>query len=192
MSLYLDPNGNIISDKLNKLETGIHSAHCDLHKYLPVPPDKQLRIDCNKIYTLIKDYKSLLEGILYEEDSVYFMVKDVGKAIVGKIVNPVKSISDGYNQEQFDEFNSSFNESDIELMIDKKVLEKDVDKYKMLLAHKLFPNLKKADKNMIYIRDYNDDYFVTTFNFTYLAANSSGKKIYSEVNLYHKYKFIKF
>jgi len=191
LSLYLDSDGNVISDKLNKLETGIHSAQCDLHKYLPVPSDKQLRIDCNKIYTLIKDYKSLLEGILYEEDNVYFMVKDVGKAIVAKVVKPVRCKGDGYENQSYIEYNSCFSENDIEKMVDKKVIEKNIDGHKMILTHKLFPNLKKANNNLLYVKDYDDDYFVTIFNFTYLAANSSGKKVYSEVNMYHKYKFIK-
>ena len=141
---------------------------------------------------MIKDYKSLLEGILYEEDNVYFMVKDVGKAIVAKVVKPVRCKGDGYESQSYSEYNSCFTENDIEKMIDKKVIEKDIDGHKMILAHKLFPNLKKADKNLIYVKDYDDGYFVAIFNFTYLAANSSGKKVYSEVNMYHKYKFIKF
>lgn len=192
LSIYLDSNGNVISDKLNKLETGIHSAHCSLHDYLMVPQGKQLRIDCNKIYTLIKDYKSLLEGILYEDDNVYFMVKDVGKAIIAKIVEP-KGVENNvgikiYNREIL----ASFSENDIQIMTDKKIIEKNVEGYKMILAHKLFPNLKKSDNNLIRVVDCEDGCFISTFEFTYLAANSSGKKVYSEVTMYHKYKFIKF
>ena len=191
LSIYLSPDGKIVSDKLNKLDSGIHSGYCNLQDYLIVPVDSCLRIDCNKIYTIIKDYKSLLEGILYENDSVYFVIKDVGNAIIGKITKPVEVKTDGYNGIDYKDTYSWFTEADIETLVDKKILEKNVEGYKMILSHKLFPNIKKMANSEINIRDYNDGCFIGNFNLSYTASNSSGKKIYSNIVISHKYKFIK-
>ena len=191
LSIYLSPEGIIVADKLYKMTSGIHSGYCKLQDYFIVPIDSYLRLDCNKIYLMIKDYKSSLMGILYEDNNIYFMVKDVGKCIIGKVVKPVKGEDDGYNGNSYKESCSNLSENDIEYLVSKKIIEKNVSGYKMIIAHKLFPNLKKSESNKINIYDYNDDCFIGEFSFNYLATNPSGKKIYSEVTLHHKYKFIK-
>ena len=191
-SIYLTEDGMVIPDKLNKLTSGIHYAESKLHNYLPVPEGKHLRLDCNKIYVIIKDFKSSFEGIVYEGDGVYFKVKDNGNIIVGKITKPAQIPKDGYeNVETVAVSLTKFKDDEIELMCDKKILEKNYKEYSMLLAHKLFPNLKKCEDNVISIYDYHDSYFVTDFALSYKAANSSGKKVYSELYIHHKYKFIK-
>lgn len=191
LSLYLTNDGYVIEDKLNKLTSGIHSAKCDLYKYFIIPEGMYLRLDCDKIYKVIKDYKSLLNGIVTDGKYVYFRIKDFGDVKIGMYTKQVKERSDGYNRNNYKTFTTIFSEDDIEALVDKKIINKQHGPYSMILSHKLFPNLKKCDNNNITIIDYGDDCFVSTFNFTYLASNSSGKKVYSEVNLYHKYKFIK-
>lgn len=192
LSIYLTPSGEVIEDNLNKLITGIHSGSCDLHKYLIVPLDSYLRLDCNKIYTVIKDYKSLFDGILYEEGNVYFVVRDVGNVIVGKIVQQFKPKEVGYSSHELVHNTMTyFNDDELELLIDKQVIEKKIEDYKMIVAHKLFPNIKKCESNNILIDDYGDGCFVATFMLEYSASNASGKKCYSQVVMHHKYKFIK-
>ena len=98
---------------------------------------------------------------------------------------------DGYNGNDFKEIYSSFTEDEIEKLTDKKVIEKNVEGYKMILSHKLFPNIKKSNNSTILIKDYNDGCFIGDFSISYTASNSSGKKIYSNIIICHKYKFIK-
>ena len=198
LSFYLDNQGKIFSDKLNKLENGIHCAESELTKYIPVPEEFSfLRLDSTKIYEVIKDYKSLLEGIFYKEDGIYFRIKDVGDVIFGKLVPgfnlPDNDIVHRVNMMLHpDEISieGKLYDDEIEALVDKQVVEKMVANYYMIVAHKLFPSIKKCNNNKIGIEDYRNGFFGGTFALEYDITNSSGKKRFSKLTTYHKYNFI--
>ena len=195
LSFYLTFDGDVIPDKLNKLTTGFHYAQCQLNEYLIVPIDAYLRLDCTKIYSVIKDYKSLLDGILYKDDGVYFKIRDVGDVIIGKIVEPFDyDKNDKVHQININslQIDGIINDNEMECLLDKEVLNKSVKEvYNMIICHKLFPSIKKSCSNGIYIEDYNDGFFGGTFIFNYNITNSSGKKLFSTMKTFHKYNFIK-
>ena len=107
-----------------------------------------------------------------------------------KIVEPI-DISD-YDFTDVSNSKSTFNNNEIDHLVDKNILTKTVDnRYSMILSHKLFPNMKKSSENKILINDIDDRYFISRFVFDYDAPNQSGKKLYSTVKLFHMYKFLK-
>ena len=192
-SIYLYKDGKIIGDKLNKLENGRHYGITELQKFIHVPfKDSCLRIDCERIYKVIKDYKKLIDGILYnlEDYYVYFIMKDMENIKFAKIVEPI-DISD-YDFTDISNSKSTFNTNEIDYLVDKNILTKTLyNRYSMILSHKLFPNMKKSSENKILINDIDDRYFTSRFVFEYDATNQSGKKLYSTVKLFHMYKFLK-
>lgn len=197
LSFYLDSGGKIISDKLNKLESGYHSAESELNRYIPVPENNFLRIDSTKIYDVIKDYKSLIDGIFYKDDNAYFKVRDVGDIVFGRFTKsfslptkyPTNRINMMLTPDNITKY-GKLHDDEIEVLIDKQILEKIVDKYHMIISHKLFPSLKKSSSVEIGIEEYNDAFFGGTFALCFDITNSSGKKCFSKLRTYHKYNFI--
>lgn len=192
LSIYLLKDGKIVEDKLNKLTTGRHYGITHLQEFIPVPDGSYLRIDCERIYSVIKDYKKLIDGIRYDYKDlyVYFIMRDMEDIKFAKIVEPV-DISK-YDFSDLPDTLGKFYEDEIDDLIDKQVLTKTIDdEYSMILTHKLFPNMKKSSNNEILINNIDNRYFIGRFVFNFNATNSSGKKLYSKVDLIHMYKFLK-
>lgn len=192
LSIYLLKDGKIIEDRLNKLTTGRHYGLTSLQEVFPVPDGSFLRIDCERIYSVIKDYKKLIDGIRYDFNDyyVYFIMKDMEDIKFAKIVEPI-DISK-YDFSDLPDTLGKFYEDELDELIDKHVITKTIDdKYSMILAHKLFPNIKKSTNNEILINDIDSRYFIGRFVFEFNATNQSGKKFYSKVTMMHMYKFLK-
>lgn len=197
LSFYLDFNGRIFSDKLNKLENGYHCAESEFYRYLPVPVNYFLRIDSTKIYEVIKDYKSLIDAIYYKDNNAYFKVRDVGDIVFGRFMEAF-ALPTNYATQRVNmmltpdtiDLEDKLCDDEVELLLDKQVLEKEIGDYRMIIAHKLFPSLKKSKSNKIGIEDYKNGFFGGTFALEFDITNSSGKKCFSKLTTYHKYNFI--
>ena len=121
---------------------------------------------------------------------VYFIMKDMEDIKFAKIVEPI-DISK-YDFSDLPDTLGKFYEDELDELIDKHVITKTIDdKYSMILAHKLFPNIKKSTNNEILINDIDSRYFIARFVFEFNATNQSGKKFYSKVTMMHMYKFLK-
>ena len=192
LSVYLLKDGKIIEDKLNKLTTGRHYGITSLQEVFPVPDGTNLRIDCERVYNVIKDYKKLIDGIRYDMKDfyVYFIMRDIDDIKFAKMVEPIDIIK--YDFDEKTDITSKLYDDEIDDLLDKHVLTKNVDdKYSMIIAHKLFPNMKKSSDNTILIKDIDNRYFTSNFVFNFDATNQSGKKLYSKVTMMHMYKFLK-
>lgn len=192
LSVYLLKDGKIIEDKLNKLTTGRHYGITSLQEVFPVPNGTNLRIDCERVYNVIKDYKKLIDGIRYDMKDfyVYFIMRDIDDIKFAKMVEPIDIIK--YDFDEKTDITSKLYDDEIDDLLDKHVLTKNVDdKYSMIIAHKLFPNMKKSSDNTILIKDIDNRYFTSNFVFNFDATNQSGKKLYSKVTMMHMYKFLK-
>lgn len=192
LSVYLLKDGKIIEDKLNKLTTGRHYGITSLQEVFPVPNGTNLRIDCERVYNVIKDYKKLIDGIRYDMKDfyVYFIMRDIDDIKFAKMVEPIDIIK--YDFDEKTGITSKLYDDEIDDLLDKHVLTKNVDdKYSMIIAHKLFPNMKKSSDNIILIKDIDNRYFTSNFVFNFDATNQSGKKLYSKVTMMHMYKFLK-
>lgn len=192
LSVYLLKDGKIIEDKLNKLTTGRHYGITSLQEVFPVPNGTNLRIDCERVYNVIKDYKKLIDGIRYDMKDfyVYFIMRDIDDIKFAKMVEPIDIIK--YDFDEKTGITSKLYDDEIDDLLDKHVLTKNVDdKYSMIIAHKLFPNMKKSSDNTILIKDIDNRYFTSNFVFNFDATNQSGKKLYSKVTMMHMYKFLK-
>lgn len=192
LSVYLLKDGKIIEDKLNKLTTGRHYGITSLQEVFPVPDGTNLRIDCERVYNVIKDYKKLIDGIRYDMKDfyVYFIMRDIDDIKFAKMVEPIDIIK--YDFDEKTGITSKLYDDEIDDLLDKHVLTKNVDdKYSMIIAHKLFPNMKKSSDNTILIKDIDNRYFTSNFVFNFDATNQSGKKLYSKVTMMHMYKFLK-
>ena len=192
LSVYLLKDGKIIEDKLNKLTTGRHYGITSLQEVFPVPDGTNLRIDCERVYNVIKDYKKLIDGIRYDMKDfyVYFIMRDIDDIKFAKMVEPIDIIK--YDFDEKTGITSKLYDDEIDDLLDKHVLTKNVDdKYSMIIAHKLFPNMKKSSDNIILIKDIDNRYFTSNFVFNFDATNQSGKKLYSKVTMMHMYKFLK-
>ena len=192
LSVYLLKDGKIIEDKLNKLTTGRHYGITSLQEVFPVPDGTNLRIDCERVYNVIKDYKKLIDGIRYDMKDfyVYFIMRDIDDIKFAKMVEPIDITK--YDFDEKTNITSKLYDDEIDDLLDKHVLTKNVDdKYSMIIAHKLFPNMKKSSDNTILIKDIDNRYFTSNFVFNFDATNQSGKKLYSKVTMMHMYKFLK-
>ena len=121
---------------------------------------------------------------------VYFIMRDIDDIKFAKMVEPIDIIK--YDFDEKTGITSKLYDDEIDDLLDKHVLTKNVDdKYSMIIAHKLFPNMKKSSDNTILIKDIDNRYFTSNFVFNFDATNQSGKKLYSKVTMMHMYKFLK-
>lgn len=186
-SFILDDKG-VIFESVNKLELGYHMAFSDLNKYLCVPEGKMIKISASELFKAIKDRKKELSGYGIAENIVHFITDTGDRIIIGKVLSDKEAYDVVNKSETFiniwDNANehNQINEDDKELLLNKEILTKEHQEYKMILSHKLLPQLKKSENVMIHIhQSQNENMFVGIFEMYHKLG----------IKTIHFYKFLK-
>lgn len=187
-SFVLNSDG-IVYQSLPKIKFGYHISNTKLHEYLCVPEGKLIKFSSSAIFTYIKERKKEIRGFGVAEDIAHFITDKGERLIIGKlltnkesdeILRKALSFMTIYNNAKNI---SELDEDDIDMLVSKSVLTKECGEYKMVLTHKVLPQIKKVKNIPILINDAgtSDHTFVGIFEIKHDVATTI-----------HFYKFLKF
>lgn len=186
-SFILDTKGTVFQS-CAKIDFGYHMAFTDLHNYLCVPEGKMLKISSTTLFTAIKDRKKELRGYGIAEDVVHFITDTGERVIIGKLLSDKEMVDMIEENKRFINLYKSFtkctdiDEYEKESLVDKNVVTKEHKGYKMILTHKIIPQIKKSESVDISIHEDSENMFISVFDVRHK----------SDIHTIHFYKFLKF
>lgn len=172
-----------------KVSFGYHMARTNLQKYLCVPEDGMVKFSCPAIFKAIKDRKKEIRGYGITDNIAHFITDTGDRIIIGQVLDRKTSDEISTRALSFMEIynhcdiSTELNEDDIDSLVNKVVLNKEYDEYKMVLTHKILPQIKKVNKAPIMINDEH------TENHTFVGIFTIN---HGDVVTTHFYKFLKF
>lgn len=123
-----------------------------------------IKLDSDKVYRVIKDFKSKIEKIVIDDDFIiYFELSDSTRQEIGKKSLYPVSILEKINIDLFNknEFISVGEKNFAELLIKNDFFNINVKGEYIRITKDLFPGLKKTDTLLFNVQDFNDDLFIS-------------------------------